>query len=386
MCERQNTEPAMRILGGNRRGRRNAVLAIWAIITILMLMGAKGPSRDPLDNPRKTNGAPQHIFLFHAPSSDRLTMAQKASLKSLAYFHPASKLIVYSNNSLDAERLSIVAQNAAAIEVRPLTEQLILNMIKQIDDDATRTQIQQWASKLPIWTQGKHWHTHQTDLLRFLTMYLYGGSSSDWNFVWLRSFQEITEGIVADYVQDNQASETCSFCIASNMYAATSILMNFPAKSPVFLHALRNSFHMDHYDPDCFGCVGPRALSAAVLALRVNLLHSGVAFPIRWDESWWMMDNADNIDLTANRLSTILAKSYAVHMSEHANVKNTLDRRSAFSQILQRFLSSDAHVSCPAYIEATKRSFRLVVSCNCVICIYWRLDDTCNYVCGCRHV
>ena len=136
---------------------------------------------------------------------------------------------------------------------------------------STNTATRAWLLK--GWARGSqgYGYSHVTDYLRFYLLYAHGGTYVDTDAIFLRTLPP------GDFIgfdrndQEHQFSapvlqtlERWFFFPSRHMYLAPGV-MRATQNQPFLRAALELAFDNTVYDPDCYNCVGPRALNAAFL-------------------------------------------------------------------------------------------------------------------------
>jgi hypothetical protein len=128
------------------------------------------------------------------------------------------------------------------------------------------------------WARGSqgYGYSHVTDYLRFYLLYAHGGTYVDTDAIFLRTLPP------GDFIgfdrndQERQFSapvlqklERWFFFPGRHMYLAPGV-MRATQKQPFLRATLELAFDNTRYDPDCYNCVGPRALNAAFLTTETT--------------------------------------------------------------------------------------------------------------------
>merc|ERR1711933_342201 len=113
-------------------------------------------------------------------TTNSMSLRNRRSIESIFYHYPSSKLCIFSNK-LDINYIIEFIEVGLDIEIINYSLQQLLyskelNIAKNIIDDFINR-------KLPKIVTGKYWYSHETDLIRLLTLYIYGGTYMDTDVV-----------------------------------------------------------------------------------------------------------------------------------------------------------------------------------------------------------
>lgn len=209
------------------------------------------------------------FFLLWTTPSSTFSHRQRAVVEQLLLFHPTSPVVVLSN-TLPLTFFDAYRAANYDIQVRTYGEGDLQQMCH--GDSG----ILEWVRRIDEWRSGPWFFSHITDFMRFSLLYEHGGSYLDFDAMVLRPWSGLSSAVGQD-----QAGGRCSWCLPNNVYIAPGVMINLPPKSPLMLEALRNGFAQPSlYDPECFVCVGPRALTVAVRAHLEADVAPSAEFPV----------------------------------------------------------------------------------------------------------
>ncbi|GAA5907533.1 hypothetical protein JCM5296_004108 [Sporobolomyces johnsonii] len=178
-------------------------------------------------------------------------------------------------------------------------------------------QSERWLQDWDRWTKGPSFYSHLTDYLRYLFLFKFGGTYLDMDAPWIRSPPNSNlEFIGADY--STIASDLDWTLDEDGMYLAPGV-MRFRRGWAVFRDVMESAFSAS-YSPDCFNCVGPRAITTGVKSRRRQLeLHgftivpSHVLYPRNWVSAHELVRALPPGEAHAE-LARITAESWSIHL------------------------------------------------------------------------
>ncbi|GAA5821862.1 hypothetical protein JCM3770_000620 [Rhodotorula araucariae] len=144
----------------------------------------------------------------------------------------------------------------------------------------------EWIEAWDKWAVGPNFFSHLTDYLRYLFLFKFGGTYLDMDAPWIRSPPDSKlEFIGADH--STLSSDVDWTLDETGMYLAPGV-MRFRRGWALFRDIIEAAFSPS-YSPDCFNCVGPRAITTAVRARRYQLeLHGLTIVPphVLYPRNW----------------------------------------------------------------------------------------------------
>ncbi|GAA5914087.1 hypothetical protein JCM6882_001844 [Rhodosporidiobolus microsporus] len=174
-----------------------------------------------------------------------------------------------------------------------------------------------WLQEWDKWEKGPSFFSHLTDYLRYLFLFKFGGTYLDMDAPWIRSPPDSkVEFIGADY--STLSSDLDWTLDEDGMYLAPGV-MRFRRGWTVFRDIMESAFSAK-YSPDCFNCVGPRAITSAVRSRRHQLEQHGftivpphVLYPRNWVSSHELVRALPPGEGRAE-LSRIARESWSIHL------------------------------------------------------------------------
>ncbi|KAM0789945.1 hypothetical protein ACM66B_006785 [Microbotryomycetes sp. NB124-2] len=200
---------------------------------------------------------------------------------------------------------------------------------------------QRWLTEWDQWSKGQFFYSHLTDYLRYLFLFKFGGTYLDMDAPWVRSPPDSnlefigadvsTYGPDLDWTLDEDGT-----------YLAPGV-MRFRKGWMLFKDIMEQAFSST-YKPDCFNCVGPRAITVGVKQRRRQLelngftiVQSHVLYPKNWITSHELVKTLPNGRQQALlELERIIETSWSIHlfgkMTNHLRVQADSIVGEAFQQ------------------------------------------------------
>ncbi|GAA5991412.1 hypothetical protein JCM10908_003301 [Rhodotorula pacifica] len=259
----------------------------------------------------KTNDWHLLHMLCWTTSAETFQERHYQAIESIWAHEPRAVLIMFST-SLPADFFADYTRHGYAIHVVPVSKPDLLERHWYFGP-----QSRGWLEKWDEWQTGPNFFSHLTDYLRYLFLFKYGGTYLDMDAPWIRSPpNSYVEFIGADY--STLASDLDWTLDEDGMYLAPGV-MRFRRGWTVFRDAAEHAFSVA-YTPDCFGCVGPRAITKAIGARRYQLEQSGltilpprVLYPRNWITAHELV-RALPAGEAANELARLVQTSWSIHL------------------------------------------------------------------------
>ncbi|GAA5877911.1 hypothetical protein JCM8547_005535 [Rhodosporidiobolus lusitaniae] len=190
-------------------------------------------------------------------------------------------------------------------------------------------QSEQWLRDWERWEKGPSFFSHLTDYMRYLFLFKFGGTYLDMDAPWIRSPPDSNlEFIGADY--STVASDIDWTLDEDGQYLAPGV-MRFRRGWTVFRDIMESAFSAK-YSPECFNCVGPRAITSAVRSRRYQLEQHGftivpphVLYPRNWVSSHELVRALPPGEAQAE-LARIARESWSIHlfgkMTNHLRIQS----------------------------------------------------------------
>ncbi|KAI8364433.1 hypothetical protein BD560DRAFT_355051 [Blakeslea trispora] len=132
---------------------------------------------------------------------------------------------------------------------------------------------QDWLSRWSEWETGKFFYWHLTDYIRCLLLYHYGGTYMDMDALWIRVPPYPIEFIGSDY---SQVISDRSWTLDDQGLYLPQGVMRFKRGWRLFREMAEAAFSAYLYDPECFNCGGPKAITSYVRPRRALLTQAGL--------------------------------------------------------------------------------------------------------------
>ncbi|KAK4048650.1 hypothetical protein OIV83_004620 [Microbotryomycetes sp. JL201] len=178
---------------------------------------------------------------------------------------------------------------------------------------------QRWLTEWDQWSKGQFFYSHLTDYLRYLFLFKFGGTYLDMDAPWVRAPPDSNlEFIGAD--QSTYGPDLDWTLDEDGTYLAPGV-MRFRKGWTLFKDIMEQAFSST-YKPDCFNCVGPRAITTGVKQRRRQLELNGftivpshVLYPKNWITSHELVKSMTNGRQHAlDELKQIVETSWSIHL------------------------------------------------------------------------
>ena len=121
----------------------------------------------------------------HKVQSGGFNWRHMRTVESIFHHHPTAKVIVHSN-TLSQDVFNVLTEVGYSITVEHYD---LIDMLKGSPAEA-------FISKLPAAREGEHWYSHQSDLLRLLTLYKQGGVYMDTDMIVVRPLTSLPMNVM----------------------------------------------------------------------------------------------------------------------------------------------------------------------------------------------
>ena len=255
-------------------------------------------------------------------------------IESIFIHHPNATIILYSSTLDDQKLFAPFRQRGYRIYTFNISLQLMIDW-QWYTNDRTKDFLQNWN------TSGTYFYSHLSDYFRTILLYRYGGTYLDMDALILQPLPRI-EFIGLDRIE---IGAECTWCVKNRtgLYTAPGF-MRFQPRRKILKDILENTFDREKYDPDCFGCVGPRPYTHFVnqyldknedVTMILQLLEPHRLYPFMWSDAF----NAfhDVHPNTSLQLSDLMKRSYSLHLFGHMTDKYSITEGSLMDLLFQRF-------------------------------------------------
>ncbi|KAI9313646.1 galactosyltransferase-domain-containing protein [Dichotomocladium elegans] len=197
-----------------------------------------------------------------------------------------------------------------------------------------------WLNDWEKWENGKFFYWHLTDYIRCLLLYNYGGTYMDMDALWIRVPPDSElEFIGSDYTS-NEAD--LQWTLDDQGLYLPQGLMRFKRGWALFREMCESAFSSFSYDPECFNCHGPKAITSYVrehrAALEMNgftILPREVLYPASFLEiNRFLLPNP----LAEHELKTkIMVNSWNIHLFGKMTNHLPIEKGSIIDAVLRQF-------------------------------------------------
>lgn len=344
-------------------------IAVFVIVTIqiqMLLPNIAYERRICLDEVWKRYDArhAQPIFLFWSNAEgvmrNDLQDRHYVVLEQLMILHPKAPIIVVSD-TLPPHIFEDYTHLGYNISVRRF----------DIKDLTFGIQgLQAWVEKIPTWRQGPYFASHMSDYYRFALTYMFGGTYTDFDALYLRPLTFLESAVGVD-----RAYGTCSWCLPEDetnlrgpSYTAPGVMIGFPIRMGVMLQTLVRGFAVA-YDPECFVCVGPKALtlsmrhSAGAQTNNVTLLDSFELYPYNYQQIPGLFEATNS---SRDQYKMLRRNARSLHLfgkvssALHINRGSVVDFATRELRLVSISGSGDTdklHISAPDLFDLSRRAY-----------------------------
>ncbi|KAI8997277.1 hypothetical protein BDB01DRAFT_845949 [Pilobolus umbonatus] len=202
----------------------------------------------------------------------------------MVWIHEPEAAIIMMSNSLPSSFFEDYNRRGYNIQVVRFNKENLLKW-NWYFGPGTHDWLQNWEQ----WEKGKFFYWHLTDYIRCLLLYNYGGTYMDMDAIWTRIPPDNDlEFIGSDY--SSSRSDTEWTLDDQGLYLPQG-LMRFKRGWKLFREMAEGAFSAYVYDPECFNCGGPKAITSYVRDRRRLLEENGmtilpwkVLYPVSYNE------------------------------------------------------------------------------------------------------
>ncbi|CAO3702413.1 unnamed protein product [Rhizopus stolonifer] len=209
-----------------------------------------------------------HLLYWVCWTSDPTTFTDRHwRALEMVWIHEPEAAIIMMSNSLPENFFEAYTRRGYNIQVVQFNKENLLKWHWYFGPGT-----QDWLQDWDRWEQGKFFYWHLTDYIRCLLLYNYGGTYMDMDALWIRippnSNQEF---IGSDYSSVHSDRE---WTLDDRGLYLPQGLMRFKRGWKLFREMAEGAFSVYNYDPECFNCGGPKAITSYVRERR-NVLETG---------------------------------------------------------------------------------------------------------------
>ncbi|KAL1922145.1 uncharacterized protein VTP21DRAFT_10787 [Calcarisporiella thermophila] len=184
----------------------------------------------------------------------------------LVWAHQPRAIIFMLTTTLPPDFFDAYRRRGFRIHIIPFGRDLLLERNWYLGPNSKA-----WVRNWDRWANSRYFFSHLTDYMRYLLLYRYGGMYMDMDALWIRAPPSDVEFIGAD--RTNNPKDRDWTLDGENMYVAPGV-MRFRKGWSIFREVAESAFS-PHYSPECFNCVGPRAITSAIRQRRQQLENNG---------------------------------------------------------------------------------------------------------------
>lgn len=220
-----------------------------------------------------------------------------------------------------------------------------------------------WLREWDRWAEGKFFYWHLTDYIRCLLLYNYGGTYMDMDALWIRVPPDSEmEFIGSDY--SSLISDREWTLDDEGLYLPQGLL-RFKRGWKLFREMCEDAFSAYAYDPECFNCHGPKAITTYVRQHRAALEMGGftilpreVLYPASYLEiNRFLLPNP----LAEHELRTkIMVHSWNIHLFGKMTNHLPIQEGSIIDRVLQLFDLDVPHTDISSHAILSSSGSRIV--------------------------
>lgn len=259
----------------------------------------------------------------------------------LIWVHQPGAVVFMLTTTLTDDFFEEYKRNGYNIHVVHFNKDLLLKYRWYLGPDS-----HSWLRDWEKWEKGPYFFSHLTDYMRYLLIYKYGGTYMDMDALWIRSPPDDNlEFIGADYATlKSDADWTLD---SDGMYLAPGV-MRFRKGWTAFKDIAEAAFSPS-YNPACFNCVGPRAITIYVKnnrkpmeAAGFTIVPNNVLYPVNYVEVHKLLepDALAEHELRYN----IMAKSWSIHLFGKMTNHLPVQSGSVVDLVFKKFDLDIAHI------------------------------------------
>ncbi len=234
--------------------------------------------------------------------------------------------------------------------------------------------LQAWVEKIPTWRKGPYFASHMSDYYRFALTYMFGGTYTDFDALYLRPLTFLESAVGVD-----RAAGNCPWCLPESesslhgpVYTAPGVMIGFPVRMGMMLQTLVRGFAIS-YDPECFVCVGPKALTLSISSIRaqtgalpggdVTLLDSFELYPYNYQQIPGMFEATNS---SREQYKMLRRNARSIHLfgkvssALHINHGSVIDFATREIRVVSSFDSGTTdrlHLSAPDLFDLSRRAY-----------------------------
>lgn len=206
-----------------------------------------------------------HLLYWVCWTSDPSTFTDRHwRALEMVWIHEPNAVIVMMSNSLPENFFHEYTRRGYNIQVVNFNKENLLKWGWYFGPGT-----QDWLLDWDKWEKGKFFYWHLTDYIRCLLLYNYGGTYMDMDALWIRiPPNQNQEFIGSDYSSVHSDRE---WTLDDKGLYLPQGLMRFKRGWKLFREMAEGAFSAFNYDPECFNCGGPKAITSYVRERRAVL-------------------------------------------------------------------------------------------------------------------
>jgi hypothetical protein len=210
-----------------------------------------------------------HLLYWVCWTSDPSTFTDRHwRALEMVWIHEPEAAIIMMTNTLPTNFFQDYTRRGYNIQVVQFNKQNLLNW-NWYFGPGTKDWIADWDK----WEKGKFFYWHLTDYIRLLLLYNYGGTYMDMDALWIRVPPDTNQEFIgSDY--SSLMSDREWTLDDQGLYLPQG-LMRFKRGWKLFREMAEDAFSAYTYDPECFNCGGPKAITSYVRKRRGVLESAG---------------------------------------------------------------------------------------------------------------
>lgn len=211
-----------------------------------------------------------HLLYWVCWTSDPSTFTDRHwRALEMVWVHEPNAVIIMMSNSLPEDFFHEYTRRGYNIQVVHFNKENLLKW-RWFFGPGTQDWLQDWEK----WEKGKFFYWHLTDYIRCLLLYNYGGTYMDMDALWIRiPPDQNLEFIGSDYSSVYSDRE---WTLDDKGLYLPQGLMRFKRGWKLFREMAEGAFSAFNYDPECFNCGGPKAITSYVRERRGVLVDAGL--------------------------------------------------------------------------------------------------------------
>ncbi|CEG71843.1 hypothetical protein RMATCC62417_07506 [Rhizopus microsporus] len=209
-----------------------------------------------------------HLLYWVCWTSDPSTFTDRHwRALEMVWIHEPEAAIIMMSNSLPQNFFNDYVRRGYNIQVVNFNKENLLKW-RWYFGPGTQDWLQEWER----WEKGKHFYWHLTDYIRCLLLYNYGGTYMDMDALWIRIPPNSTQEFIGSDI--SRVPSDLEWTLDNTGLYLPQGLMRFKRGWKLFREMAEGAFSMYNYDPECFNCGGPKAITSYVRERR-GVLEAG---------------------------------------------------------------------------------------------------------------